>query len=432
MKHLLFVESTGLGIHALEYARKLGHRTTLLWSPSYDFFAAPEVRRQARESVDQAIRVEDIQDPVAVLAALHGAGIHTGEIDAVLTTLHMCVLPAAELAEAIGALGTSREAINSARDKGRCRTILREQQIPSLGFAVVTEAAQALAAAAAIGYPVVVKPVSGLGKTVTAIAHSPQEVSAHFAQADARCAELVPGLAAELDDRFIVEELAVGPLYSVEVATDGVSFTPLAAVRRKTGLDNPVLELGSTMPCGLDSEAERELGAYAVRVCRALGLDLGIFHVEVIGTADGFRLVEVNPRIAGGTVPEVIRAATGQNLFETLVTLFDGGPVPAEPYPVRTAASHTFLATAEDCTVRGDLPADWFEAFRPRLHSGDSSIEAGSRLRRMDGNFDTYGVVRVTAKDFARAELDCTQIRSEIEELLGVRMTPVAPSGGPS
>lgn len=377
---------------------------------------------------DRAIEVEELRDPQAALRALRAEGIDPDGIDGVLATLHMLAEPAARLAELVGARGPSPKAIATARDKAACRRALDEHGLPNLRFAEVTEVGAALGAAADIGYPVVVKPVFGVGMNVTTFAHSPQDIELHFEETQARLADLEHGFTVELDDRYIVEEVAVGPLYSVEVATDGATYTALTSARRKVGLDNPVLELGSTVPCGLPPAAERELGDYAVEVCRALGLDLGLFHVEVIGTADGFRLVEVNPRIAGGTVPEVIRAATGHSLFEVLVDLYEGEPLSPDPFPVDTAASHTFLAAAEDCVVRDDLPADWFEAFRPRLHSGSSSIGPGSRLLGMEGNTTTYGVIRVVAKDTARAEAACTELREEIADLLRFPMVPVAPA----
>ncbi|GAA3486956.1 hypothetical protein GCM10018987_10350 [Streptomyces cremeus] len=427
MQHLVFVDSSVLGLRAMEYAREKGDSVTLLWSSRYDFMHTPASRERAFGLADRAIEVTELHDPRAALRALHAAGVHPGGVDGVIATLHMLAGTAARLAELTGARGPSPRGVAAARDKAACRRIVDEHGLPNVRYAEVTEAGAALAAAADIGYPVVVKPVCGVGKNVTTFARSPQDVERHFQEAGARLDSLEQGFAVDLDDRYILEEVAVGPLYSVEVATDGTTCTPLVTVRRKLGLGNPVLELGSTVPCGLPPAAERELSAYAVDVCRALGLDLGLFHVEVIGTADGPRLVEVNPRIAGGTVPEVVRAATGRGLFEVLVDLYDGEPLSPDPFPVETAASHTFLAAQEDCVVRDDLPADWFEAFRPRLHSGSTSIGPGSRLLGMEGNTTTYGVIRMVAEDAVRAEAACTELREEISELLGFPMVPLAP-----
>lgn len=428
MSHLVFIASSGKGCDALAYARRAGHRTTLVWSRRYDFFVTGAQRELAHSLADRIVTVEDPNDPVATLAALAAAGIGAQDLDAVLTTVHFCVVGAARLAEACNARGPSSEAIMAARDKSRCRRILDERGIPSVGHGVAVNASDGLAVADALGYPVVIKPATGAGKLVTSLARSPQDVERHFAEAAARSETLDPALLAELDGRFLVEEVAVGPLYSVEVATDGRSSTPLAAVRRKVGRDNPLLELGSTMPTGLSPQVERELGDYLVQICAALGLNLGIFHAEAILTEDGFRLIEVNPRIGGGVVPDVIRAATDRNLFEILVDLYDGGAVPQQPLPARRGASNTFLGVPGRHTVRSDLPADWFEAFRPQLESGNTSIRAGMQLRPMENNFDRYGTVQVIADDFGRAEQKCAAIAAEMEAVVGVSFVPLTPS----
>ncbi|WP_067450471.1 ATP-grasp domain-containing protein [Actinomadura macra] len=426
MSNLIFVATTGPGLQALEYARASGHKTTLLYAPVYDFYLSPEQRRDARRLADRCIEIEDPHDIGAVVDTLRAAGVYVEGIDAVLSTLHTCALPAAELARRLGLKGTSPQAIQAAKDKGMCRRILSDRHIPSLRSAVVTGVADATKAASSIGFPVVVKPLGGFGKILTAVARSLADIEAHFALVATRFGSLEKGVTEEIDHRFIVEEMAVGPLFSVEVLGDGGALTPLVTVRRKTGLDNPILELGSTVPCGLAADDERRLADYAVQVCEALGLDFGVFHVEVILTDRGPRLVEVNPRIAGGAIPDLVRAATDHGLFETLVDLHAGGAGPALPFPARRSASHSFLAVAEDGTASADLPADWFEAIRPRLHSGWTSITPGMRLRRMDGNFDVYGVVRVVAGTPGAAEDTCGRLTSEIGDLLGIRLPPIA------
>ncbi|MEV2253899.1 ATP-grasp domain-containing protein [Streptomyces sp. NPDC050147] len=428
MGHLVFVESSVTGQQALEYAVERGHTVTLLCSSRvrYDNATRAESER-ARSLAHRVVEIDDLRDTAAALGAVRSAAAAGGAVDGVLSTIHELALPAARLARLTGARGTSVEAVSVARDKAACRRTLDAHGLPNVAHALAATAGEALAAAASIGYPVIVKPVRGVAKAVTTLARTPHDVETHFAHAAARHAAVAPCLARELDGRFLVEEVAVGPLYSVEVAADGTTCTALAAVRRKTGADNPLLELGSTIPCGLPAPAERELMDYAVRVCRAIGMDLGLFHVEVIGTAAGCRLVEVNPRIAGGAVPDLIRAATGRSLFHVLIDLYDGARVPREPFRVRTAASHTFLTAAEDCRVRDDLPENWLESFRHRLHSGHTSIAPGTRLRGMNGNGATYGVVRLTAETASRAEAASAALHADIERLLGIRMPAVAP-----
>lgn len=427
MAHLVFAEITALGIQSLEHAKRLGHEVTLFRSPVYDFVNPPEVRRRAAEIADRTILLDDLQGPHRLLDALRAGGVDPDGVDAVFSTLSLCTYPAAQLAELIGARGTPSAAVEAARDKGRCREILHAAGVPSLGHEVVTTAAQALAAAEVIGYPVIIKPVYGVGKAVMTIAHSAADVRRHFDELDDELRLLNPGHSGGLDERFVVEELAVGELYSVELATDGAASTPLVTVGRKVGRDNPVLEMGCVLPSGLDPDLEQELGEYCALVCRTLGLDLGVFHVEVMHTAKGFRLIEANPRISGGSLPDTVRLATGGNIFEIVVDLFLGRPVPARPLPVGKAVNHLFLASAVDATVRADLPADWFEEFRPRIHSGWTRVGAGDRVSLMKGNFDPFGMIRVVADDVAVAQAECAAVRADIEQTLGIPLTPLAP-----
>jgi len=419
MSHLVFVETSGSGTHAIEYAKAAGHTVTLLYSPRYDFTASREQRLLARKLADRTAELGEGDSPADLIAALRAAGTDPGEVDAVLSTLAFGIPPAAALAAALGVAGTSAEAVAIARDKGRCREALRAAGAPSLEFAVVTTVDEALAAAEAIGYPVIVKPVLGVGKAATTITRSPQDVRTHFAEAAEAFAGLATGMSAHFDDRFIVEELAVGDLYSVEVAADGTDVVALASTLQKTASHDPVLELGCTVPTGLTPAEEDEMRSYAVQVCRVLGLDLGVFHVEMMRTARGFRLTEANPRIAGGALPETINAAADQNMFEVLVNLFTGQPVPA-PLRFTGAASHSVLGAATPGTVRADLPADWFAEVHDKIHSGWVRAEPGTRLDVMRGNFDRFGMIRVVAPDADEAKSRCLEVKRTVERKLGI------------
>ncbi|MYS21746.1 ATP-grasp domain-containing protein, partial [Streptomyces sp. DvalAA-14] len=394
MPHLVFVETTGLGVQAIEYAKQRGHTVTFLRCPLYDFTAPAEPRRRAAELADHTADFADALDGEAVFAALLASGARPEDVDAVLSTLSYCAQAAADLAERIGARGTPAAATLAARDKGRCREVLRDHGLPNVGFEVVQDTGQALAAADRIGYPVIVKPVLGIGKAVTSIAAEPDDVRAHFSAAAADLAALAEGMAVQLDARYIVEELVGGDLYSVEVAASGGRYVPLVCVSRKVGRDNPVLELGCTVPSGLPAADEDELGTYASDVCRALGLDLGIFHVEVMHGPDGFRLIEVNPRLTGGSLPDTINAVADQDMFALLVDVFLGGRLPDGPLRLRAAASHSFLAAAAPARIPDALAPDWFAPHLARLHSGHSRIRPGDAVPPMRTNFDSFGMLR--------------------------------------
>jgi formate-dependent phosphoribosylglycinamide formyltransferase (GAR transformylase) len=425
MSHLVFVEITRPGIQALEQAVRRGHTVTRLTSHKFDWLLRPEDHEALGQLGCTTLTIGDSQNADRVEEGLREC-LKREPVDAVLSVLHQCVTPAAIAAHRLGLRATSAQGVLNARDKGRCRDLLREHRIPSVRHRVADSADEARAFAAEIGYPVIVKPATGMAKVLASIVEDEAALLRYFEHVAQRRDSLERGVKEELNEHFIVEELAQGPLYSIELAADTRgNWAALTIIKRKTGRRNAVLEMGSTVPSDLDDVRYDQAERYAISVAKVLGLDLGIFHVEFIMTLDGPRLVEVNPRIAGGAIPDLVRTATGVNLFELLVRLYEGEPLPMKRLPCVAAASHTFLTARDDCVVRADLAPDWFEAYRPRLHSGYADIRPGQALRRMDGNYDVYGVVRVTAPSYGQAVVECEELRREIEQTLQIPLVEV-------
>ncbi|GAB3260441.1 ATP-grasp domain-containing protein [Chitinimonas naiadis] len=426
MSHLVFIESTRAGIQMFDIARRLGVRTTLLTSGKFDWLYPPADRQRLHALADQVITIADTQCVDDIAMALRRC--HTQHpVSAVLSTLQMCTLPAAEAARLAGLRGTRVEGIRNARDKPQCRRLLAAIGIPSVAHAVVRDTQQALAELEHIGYPAIIKPITGLGKCLTTIVHKPEDVAPHFDQAVAGHSALASGLQQDVGLEFLVESLAEGPLYSIEVGIgDHDEWMPLAIVRRKTARHNPVLELGSTMPSGLSDAQQQEAADYARRVAQALGLGIGLFHVEFIYTAQGPRLVEVNPRIAGGSIPDLIHTATGVNLFEVLLRIFLGERLGLNQLPTHIACSQTYLCALKDCTIREDLPIDWLDRFRSRNVAGRTEIWAGRRLKAHDTNFDAYGMVSVTAPSYQLAVDYANTVHGDIMKMLDVALVEAA------
>ncbi|MET3134825.1 biotin carboxylase [Oxalobacteraceae bacterium GrIS 1.11] len=425
MAHIVFVETTHLGVQAIEAAKKFGHRVSMITSGQVDWLLTESDKVKLKKLVDHTWHAADTQNADTIQVALLNCGA-VAPIDAVLSTLHQCVSATTAAGERLGLRTTSHAGIDNARDKSRCRQLLDKANIASVKHALVFSASEALLALKDIGYPAIIKPRTGMGKLITTFVHDEADALKHFEQAESQFSNLNAGLRSELTLEFIIEELAVGPLYSIEVgATAHGEWIPFAILRRKTGAHNPILEMGSIIPCGLSDHQYDEVADYAIKILKALGLNLGIFHVEFIYTKNGPRLVEVNPRIAGGTIPDLIFAATGSNLFEFLVRIYLGERIGINKLPCKIAASQSLIGLFDDCTVRSDLPTDWFDMISPRLHSGYVDIRAGQTLKKMNTNYETYGVVRTTANNYTEVVEKVNMFYSEVEQVLGVKLIEI-------
>ncbi len=325
----VLVESntTGSGRLFCARARDLGLRPVLL---ARDPGRYPYV---AHDGIDSA--VVDTTDPAAVLAACAAL---EGNVVGVTSSSEYFVGTASEVARELGLPHQDPDAVRACRDKHTQRGRLRAAGVPSPGHDAAATPDSAVAAAAALTLPVVVKPLSGSGSIATRLCTTLDEVrEAAAAILHADPAEL--GLPAQ--PAVVIEEYLDGPEYSVETLDGEV----VGITAKHLGPHPHFVEIGHDFPAPLSPSDERAIGTAALDALRALGLGWGAAHVELRLTSDGPRIVEVNPRLAGGMIPRIVEEALGIDLIAHLVASTAGRPRP--PRPTRDAsASIRFLVAA--------------------------------------------------------------------------------------
>lgn len=318
MAWLVLVESntTGSGRLFCAAAERLGLRPVVLARDPgrYPYVAADSI----------ASRCVDTADVSAVEAACTTLG---GPVAGVTSSSEYYIATAAEVARRLGLPHPDPDAIHACRDKSTQRTLLRDAGVPGAAFAAVRTPAAAVEAAGRIGLPVVVKPVAGSGSIATRRCSTPAEVDA------AAVAALAAGHGTAL-----VEEYLPGAEYSVETFDDQV----VGICRKHLGPEPHFVEVGHDFPAPVVPTVGADLARTAVAALRALGLGWGPAHVELRHDGTGARIIEVNPRLAGGMIPRVVEAATRVDLVRHTVARVTGN---AHPPVTRAllAASIRFL-----------------------------------------------------------------------------------------
>jgi len=102
------------------------------------------------------------------------------------------------------------------------------------------------------------------------------------------------------------------PYVSVESAAAGGRYLHLAVTDRFP-LSPPALETGMMLPSGLDADQQAGIVEVADRALRALDFRHGLAHTELMLTADGPQIIEVNAR-AGGALPYLFPLASDLDL----------------------------------------------------------------------------------------------------------------------
>ncbi len=154
-------------------------------------------------------------------------------------------------------------------------------------------------------FPVIVKPQRG--------ASSRDTVRADDAQALRAALSVV-------DDAWIVEELLrdgwprgsrpIADYVSVESFVSPTRTTH-AAITGKTPLVDPFRETGSFVPADLSDELSCQVLDVATAAIAAMGDAVSAFHTEIKLTPDGPQVIEVNGRLCGGALPDVLGLACG-------------------------------------------------------------------------------------------------------------------------
>ena len=340
---LAMVESntTGTGRAFAAAAREGGLRPVLL-SSRPDRYAWV-----AEDRVDVA-RV-DTSDPIAVATGAEGVAVaSSAPLAGLLTSSEYFVAVTARAAAGLGLPGPDPSAVEACRDKRRQRAVLEAAGVAVPAHAAAASAGEAAEVALAIGFPVVVKPADGTGSRGVRLCRDSDEVLGQAAgllalRHDERGRPTLPAV--------LVEEYVEGPECSVE--TFGAEVVGVTA--KHLGRLPTFVEIGHDFPApplpGSPDGAADARGALAVAAVGALGLGFGPAHTEIRLGPRGPVVIEVNPRLAGGRIPILVRLATGLDLIGATVAAVTGetGPLPR---PGSGHASIRFLVAPEAGRVR--------------------------------------------------------------------------------
>lgn len=237
------------------------------------------LQRLVSEKIDRAFIV------------LHGRGGEDGSMQGLLECAGIPYTGSGILASAL------------AMDKLRTKQVWQSLGLPTPRHAALASIADCAAAAAELGFPLIVKP-----------AHEGSSIGmAKVATLD----ELIAAWqdASRYDAQVLVEQVIAGPEYTIAMLR-GQVLPPIGLGTPHSFYDYDAKYLANDtqyrIPCGLDAAKEAELKDLTARACEAVGTQ-GWARADVMQDADGkFWLLEVNT-VPGMTdhslVPMAARAA---------------------------------------------------------------------------------------------------------------------------
>ncbi|MCR9279307.1 MAG: carbamoyl-phosphate synthase large subunit [Pseudomonadaceae bacterium] len=199
--------------------------------------------------------------------------------------------------EALGVpiLGTGAEAIDRAEDRERFQSMLHKLKLRQPDNRTIGTAEQGIAAAAEIGYPLVVRPSYVLGGRAMEVVHTDEELTRYLQNAVD-----VSNESPVLLDRFLDKAVEV----DVDAVCDGEKVVIGAIMQH---IEEAGVHSGdsacSLPPYRLDQGIQQKIREQVIAMGRELGV-VGLMNVQLAVQDDEIFVLEVNPR-ASRTVPFV-------------------------------------------------------------------------------------------------------------------------------
>jgi biotin carboxylase len=226
------------------------------------------------------------------------------------------------LADHLGIRGNSGEAVRRAHTKTLMRDALGGVAELTVPYRIADSCASARAALRELGAPVVVKPARGAGsrgvRTAITTEHEIGEAweSVRSELARWRGHPDAPLHLLDQEAPIMVERQLMGREVDVEIVLQDERRI-FAAVADNPHISLPYgVETCTTYPSTLPQAVQDALVDTACSALQKLELTDGNFHVEMILTAGGARIVEINARMGGAFVWEAVRQVHGVDLVE--------------------------------------------------------------------------------------------------------------------
>ena len=265
-----------------------------------DFDSLPE---ESKQSLTEYYRVDSMDDYEQMYRAVAYFAFKYGKIDRIESHNEHWLETDAQLRSDFNVIGFKAADMEKIKRKSSMKKVFQSVGVPAARGRVIKDLKEAKSLIKEVGYPVVVKPDSGVGANDTWKLNSASELDQFFKSK-------VEGQA------YIMEEFIEGTIHSFDGLTDKdgqIVFTS-SYVYNQGVLD--AVSTNSSFFYFIDREIPAELEAYGRKIVSAFELKERFFHIEFFKRADGsYMALEINFRPPGGAGVEMFNYANDIDIF---------------------------------------------------------------------------------------------------------------------
>ena len=301
MKRLLIIGASVLQLPAIKKAKELGFYVGVV---DYN----PEAIGIPYADEFFEISTVDIQGVVETAKRFGPDGIMTLATDMPMRSI-------AEAARVCSLPGISMNAAIKATDKGEMIKAFEQNGVAHPWYYILSEPKELDLVLEKISFPCISKPTDNSGSRGVMLIENKAELN------DAVAYSSQNGRSGGV----IIEEYMQGPEVSVEIMVlDGAPYVLAVTDKLTTGAPHFV-EMGHSQPSMLGEENIQKISELAGQAVRAVGIQNGPAHVEIILTPNGPKMVELGARMGGDCITtHLVPLSTGIDMIEATIKLSCG------------------------------------------------------------------------------------------------------------
>ena len=261
------------------------------------------------------------------------------EVDGVMTLASdMPMRTVAAVAKELSIVGISEDTAIKATNKALMRQSLKQYNVPIPRFFRVSDYESYLSSAKQFTDKFIVKPADNSGsRGVFLVEHYTDKASIDYAYQYSK--------KYSRSGEIIVEEFMEGSEVSVEIlCVDGL-VNILAITDKLTSGEPRFVEMGHSQPTLLSSEIRKQIETVATAAVKAIGIENGPSHTEIIVTSEGPKIVELGARLGGDNITtHLVPLSTGIDMVECCIRVALGER-PNLGNPIKKASAIRYFET---------------------------------------------------------------------------------------
>lgn len=399
---LLFIESntTGTGMIALEKA--------VSWGLKALFFTHDPKRYKGLEKTGCEVIICDTNNPTS-LRALIEQQVNREDICGIVTTSDFYLETVAELASVFNLPGNSQEAIRIARRKDLMRQTLADAHIFQPRFEIIRSLEDVPRIVEKLGLPCILKPVDDSASNDVMLVQTMEQALQHAKKI------MESDLNARGQKRegvVLAEQYLDAPEFSVEMFTWQGQTKCIGITQKSLACFPHFVESRHIFPAPISAEAAQQMNHVVSCALEAIGIQYGATHTELKWTSEGAAIIEINPRLAGGMIPEIIRLTAGIDVLEQQILCAMGRPTLGD-YITHGVAGIQFLLSDQTGTLQ-DIEGVAVVEKMPVVKRVAITTKAGAKVQPATNAYHRLGYVIVHSPSFEETR---TGLQTAIDHL---------------